>query len=98
LLAEALHKAPQNLMLLIHRVDVLALAARWQDVETVLGSILHQTDLNQATRAVLFTGQIEAVLHQEDGERGRKMVEPFLNQQTPLPEKLYLLDHLSCFA
>ena len=93
---EALRKAPRNLTLLIYKADVLALANRWQDVETILGSLLFQTDLSSGTRAVLLACQIKAFLRQENQERARSMVESFLNHQPSLLEKLYLLDQLSC--
>jgi len=62
LIDDALQKTPENLTLILLRLDIPAAENRWNEVEAMLGSILTRADLSSATRTVLLAGQIKAIL------------------------------------
>jgi tetratricopeptide (TPR) repeat protein len=87
--------APENLLLLIVKGDLLLAANRFKEADEHFAATVGKCE-SGATRSVLLEKQIGAILRQGDIERARSLTDQYVQSSASQQEKLFLLDSLAC--
>src|SRR5439155_1265776 len=96
LVDDVVAKAPDNLLLLMRKVELLLEDGRDEEALVLNQRLLDRTDLISETRTFLFCNRVLSLAKRGQNQPVHDEVEAFLHSSVSGAEKLLLLDRLAC--